>query len=478
MIQHIIGNEWRLLSRERILYVALPVYLLMLAYGVVTSADYRSFLIDATSEARALADEGFESKLKKVDRILAGETFSYAEDPRLPGQLARYKGYEMATKPPSATAAISIGQSDILPSYLKVQWKPMFKQTNTDEIENPQNLSHGPFDLGFVLIYLYPLLIIALSYNALSSERESGTQVLLLSQPVSVGQFIVGKLTIRGVLVIGGAVIVSIGGLLITSPDVLQGSLWKPGALAVALVLYGLFWFGLAVLVNAAGKQSATNALIMIAAWILLVLVGPAALNMTTKALYPLPSRIEMVQALRRGEQQAQEESNFNRAYRADLLRKSEEAALAASSKDFYLKILPLEQHAEAIASPIFEEFETQRRAQQSLASRLRYLSPPAITQSVLGDLADNSAESFDDFHTQIDRFHKEWRNYFIPPVMEARLLSRQEMVKIPRFHYQPEATETVLSRVMKGMLALAVFAGAAFAGGFASLRRYSAAAR
>jgi ABC-2 type transport system permease protein len=473
-------HEWTLLTRERVLYIAIPIYVLMLAYGIVNGTVWKGFLEANAAEAVQLADAGFKSKIDKLDRILSGkDPYTFLEDPRQPAPLARYKGYEMAAKPPSSTAAIAIGQSDVVASYLKVQWKPMFKQTNTEEIENPENLAVGAFDLSFVLIYLYPLLIVALSYNILSAERENGTQALLLSQPVSIGQFVLGKIALRGLLTVGVAVAISLGGVLLSSPDIAaDGQLWRIGMLGVILVLYGAFWFALAVLVNAFGAKSATNALVMMATWIGLVLIIPAGLNLAAKTIYPLPSRIEMVQALRRSDNAAEKESNFNRSYRADLLRKSEEAALEASSNDFYAKVLPLEQRSEAIAAPVFQRFERQRQAQQELAERMKYLSPAAITQIALSELANHSAQDFNDFNRQVEAYHQAWRDYFLPATLANRLMTREEMVNIPRFVYRPESNGVVGARVAIDVLALLAFAVVVFAAGFASLKRYPAAAR
>lgn len=480
MIKRIMKHEWTLLWHDKVVYVALPIYALLLAYGVMTGTAWKNVLAKNTAEAVRLADEGFASKVAKVDRILAGqEVFSFAEDPRLAAPLARFKGYEMAAKPPSPTGAIAVGQSDVVVSYQKVQWKPMFKQTNTDEIENPKNLAVGALDLGFILIYLYPLLIIALSYNILSSERENGTQALLLSQPVSVSQFVLGKILLRGIIVVGLAAGISLVGLLIANPDILSaGATWRVGLLTVILALYGAFWFGLAVLVNALGQKSATNALVMIGVWLGLVLILPSAVNLVAKSAYPLPSRIELVQAVRASDGAAEKESNFSRTYRADLLRKGEEEALEASTTDFYQKVLPLEQRAEEIAKPIFDKFKAQRLAQQELAERGKYLSPAAVTQIVLGELANHSAKNFNDFDEQVLAYQKVWRAFFLGPVLENRLLTPEEMRAIPRFKYVPEPDNVVFKRVLADILALLVYAGVVFAAGFVTLRGYQPGAR
>jgi ABC-2 type transport system permease protein len=480
MIARIMAHEWRLLSRERVLHLALPVYALLLAYGVMSGTHWKHFLEANTAEAKRMADAGVQSKIDKLDRILAGkEVASFGEDPRVAAPYSRWKGYEMATKPPSSTAAIAVGQSDIVPSYLKVQWKAMFKQTSVDEIENPENLGIGAFDLSFVLLYLYPLLIIALSYNILSSERENGTQVLLLSQPVSVRQFVTGKILLRGLLIIGVAAGISLIGLLVGSPDIVTaGGSWRIGLLGMILVLYGAFWFGLAVVVNAFGKKSSTNALLMLAGWIAFVLVIPAALNLLARSLYPLPSRIELVQTLRKASDEAIAESGFKRPYRPDLLRKGEEAAFEGTNFDFYSKLLPLEQEGERRALPIFDRFNSQRLAQQQLTEELKYLSPAAVAQLALIELANHSAQNFNDFNAQVERYHQAWRDFFLPKVMANQLLTREEMLSVPRFSYVPEPDRIVAARLLKDLLGICVVTVLTLIAGFSLLKRYPAVAR
>jgi ABC-2 type transport system permease protein len=55
-------------------------------------------------------------------------------------------------------------------------------------------------------VFLFPLRILALSYNLLSAEREQGTLALVLSQPVRLSTVVLGKLVARfGLVVVLGA---------------------------------------------------------------------------------------------------------------------------------------------------------------------------------------------------------------------------------------------------------------------------------
>jgi ABC-2 type transport system permease protein len=57
---------------------------------------------------------------------------------------------------------------------------------------------------------------------------------------------------------------------------------------------YALFWFALVVAVNAFGASSATNAMVLVIAWVLLVLVAPVLLNLAVTQASPAPSRTEL----------------------------------------------------------------------------------------------------------------------------------------------------------------------------------------
>src|SRR6266508_4576303 len=137
-----------------------------------------------------------------------------APNPRLPSVAASRTGPRYALAPPAPLAALAVGQSDLYPYYFKVTSQSKQTFTANDEIENPTNLLAGRFDLAFVIIYLYPLLILALSYNLISAEREQGTLAMLMSQPVSLRTFASGKIGLRALVVLALAAEFSLAGFL------------------------------------------------------------------------------------------------------------------------------------------------------------------------------------------------------------------------------------------------------------------------
>lgn len=475
MIGYIIRHEWLLFIRDRLLLITVPLYAVLISYAVYNGAAWKDFLQQNTSAAVAHADSNLAALVSIVDDIERGKPAGAYEDPRNTGYFARALGFEMAVKPPASTAVIAVGQSDLYPSYLKVQWRQVFAQTNLDETENPTNLAAGRFDLGYVIVYLLPLLIIALSYDNLSVERERGTQALLLSQPVSLRQFVLGKILLRGGVIIGVAAGLSLLGILASSPDIITvGEWWRLGMWSLIVVAYATFWFALAVLVNALAMKSSTNAIILMGAWLLLVLIVPATLNMVAKTLYPLPSRIELVQAMRRANAQARQELPRSTGVSAiDLASRLGEDVVVTSLTQFNKRALPLEQRAEAIAAPIFHRFESRRSSQQAFVERLRFLSPAMVSQAAISEIADNSAAAYDRFNAEVRAYQQRWRDYFLPHVLNEQTLTREEMLGIPRFTYVAAVDGEVFHRSLVNLLSLSLFALLVMATGLIRLRRY-----
>src|SRR5262249_26495425 len=153
--------------------------------------------------------------------------------------------------PNAPLAALAIGQSDMIPNYYAITYRSKVQFMYDTEIENPWNLLGGHFDLAFVIVYLLPLTIFAVSYNLLSSEREDGTLRMLSSQPLNISTLLIGKVAARAVCLLGCATLLPIAFLLIMEPATLNmQQLALVLSWAALVAAYGLFWFALAVLVN------------------------------------------------------------------------------------------------------------------------------------------------------------------------------------------------------------------------------------
>jgi ABC-2 type transport system permease protein len=94
-----------------------------------------------------------------------------------------WRGGWVTALDPTPQRLLAAGMSDLQPDAWRLTLYG--KEARGDsEFENPVNLVFGAFDLAFVLAFLLPLLVIALSFNLISGEREQGTLALQQAQPI------------------------------------------------------------------------------------------------------------------------------------------------------------------------------------------------------------------------------------------------------------------------------------------------------
>ena len=432
----VLRNEWRLLMADPALRIVLGLFAVLLVYALANGVVWLRFqerTVEAVQTGNVERVRAIEQELADIEN--GAEPASRFADPRLPNVMGGARGSHTAVLEPGPLTALAVGQSDLLPYYYDVNIytnESSFHQNG--EVENPLNLMVGRFDLAFVVIYLLPLLVLALSFNVLSEEREQGTLALTLSQPVSARSVVAAKLAFRALLVVGMVLAASLAGILVT------GGFASPGRVLLwcgTVVTYALFWFVLAAWVNSLRRSSAWNATVLVGAWLVLVVVLPAAINIASGLLHPLPSRVQMVTAQR-------EASNDAVNRRSELLARyledhpemaggvvAEEPGLGALA---WAATDAVNRHLEEVTG----EHDARRAEQIALVRRYRFLSPALLAQEVLIDAAGTGDARFASFQSQVRAFAEQWREFFVPAIlaseqMDASVASRRAEVPARR---------------------------------------------
>jgi len=188
-------------------------------------------------------------------------------------------------------AGFSIGQKDVNPSIQRVSILTLEGQKHDANLGNPTRLVFGNLDLSFVIIFVFPLLIIAFTYNLYSEEEESGTWKLVKVMAKSKSLFLLYKLGVR-VIVITFAYLflVFTGGLIFKVP--FDGLFLL---FTIAGYLYLLFWFALCFCLTCLKRSSNTNAVSLLSVWILLSILLPAILNNYITTKHPVPEALTTI---------------------------------------------------------------------------------------------------------------------------------------------------------------------------------------
>ena len=224
-----------------------------------------------------------------------------------PGSMGFSVTSTYAGMPAAPLAPLAIGVSDLLPYYYRLDAHGAYTLVQGGEIENPLNLRVGGFDVAFVMVFLLPIIVVALGYDIMSREKELGVLALIGAQGVRLSHFIAAKVIARGtviglMIVAANAVAIAVSLYLGAEWNLAAASLWT-----LIAVLYGLAWFALAVLINAFGLGSSTNGVILANIWLVFVIVVPAMVKLAATTLYPAPSRVALTTELREAASEADE---------------------------------------------------------------------------------------------------------------------------------------------------------------------------
>jgi len=438
MFSHIIRYDWLLLRANRTLVASVGLLAVFVAFALLTGhsrirfqqqtiADIGRVETGSIAKNRALVAE-----LERTGKPFAGNSH---RDPTAPYTVASSRGNRYLVKQPEPLAVVSVGQSDLQPYYYKFAFAKKQALYHGEEIENASILYNGSFDLSFVLIYLLPLLIIALTYNLVSAEREQGTLFMLMSSTTSLRQVIVSKYVFRFALLTGAFLVLTTLGLLLTGVSITNNA---GGILFLFLLTagYSAFWFALSFWVNSAGRNTGFNAAVLVGVWLVLGLVLPTVLNVAVTAAHPMPSRIDLIAETREASDNVKREGEKKMsAYYGDhpeLLPKGK----PVNYKDFAIGSVRATLAVEAAIRPLEDQFEVQSRNQQTLISTYRFLSPMVFVQQSLNDIAGTGDEQFRAFQTDATRQHNTYRGFFAGKIFRQESFTAADYGKIPAFRY------------------------------------------
>jgi ABC-2 type transport system permease protein len=250
--------------------------------------------------------------------------------------------------------------------------------------------------------------------------------------------------------------------LLLDSRTLTRVAMWS------ALVLaFSAFWFALSAAVAARTGSTAKHAVTLASCWLVLTVLLPGAVNLVVKTLQPVPSRIDLIVALRAAADTANEErSKLLNTFYEDHPELAPGGA-EANADEFATLQLVTSQAIEREIAPVLARYEEQLERQQSLVEKLQFLSPALMTYSALADVAGTGLARHRWFLAQARAHHAELRAFFEPRALRGENFAAWD--EVPTFRYVEESTQDVFARVAAALaallfLSLALGANAAYA--------------
>ena len=452
MWRTVLRLEWRILRRDRAALAILGLFALFLVVSAWAGGRHGQALSDSQDRARA----GEKTRIAALEKALTApgaETApARARDPRDPTWMGESGAVHLAILPPAPLAPVAVGQRDLEPQIVQVSTAVHLSAERETEtpMSGPTRLTTGAFDPAFLFVVLFPLVIIALSYELLSGERERGTLAMLLSQPVSQGALVLGKAGARALALCGVTLAFALAGLVIAGANLGAPGAWSSvGLYALILISWALLWFALSIWINARGGTSAGNALLLVGVWLVVVIVIPGLVHVVVDTVHPPPSGVAAMHDAREDAQEV-ERALSGLEGRHDVDTKTTDFAqkrLAAQDK--------LQKHEDEDAEAL-HAILAQRR---EMMTWLRFVSPAIVVQMALEDVAGAGAERHARFDSQLDAFHEEFRTFFATRIRAGARFTAADLQERPQWRFVDEPFGALFARVGSGAFGLLLLA-------------------
>ncbi len=436
MFSNNLSYEIKLLTRNHwllVLLVSITVLFAFASFNGKKNVDKRLNDIVKVQGDLYKKDSILVSTLTKIDKSEEVD-IPYWQLPSEPMTIG-YRHPRLAIMQPGNLSFVATGQSDMYTHFKSPTVYGNNFALDYSEMVNPIQLLFGSFDLAFAIIYILPLLIIAFTFNILSKEKELGTLRLLSAQPISTIKWLFQKTAIRFLVFTAITLLILIITITIFSIDAFQQTSNLIGLLLL-VVVYNLFWFVLAFIINIKINNSSKNALTLIGFWLLIVLIMPATINQIGSSLYPTPSRLKMINEIRLI--QKENEAKQNEIMDAYLRDHPEMAQESDNEKfGFWHNYFASEKVMEEKTKPLLAEYNLQLEKQQDLIAIFEYFSPAILMQQSLNKIAGTSEKHYNDYKEQVFTFSNKWRNYLVPMLFKQQKFTTKNYKELPEFKYK-----------------------------------------
>ena len=444
LLSAIFAVEWRKLVRSRLMTGSLVFFSIIALSAIRTgqlSVQYRIQQLDSIRTAcqrdyqqqwNIITDSSAEGRKKAATEGLAA--------------LVNYRLPQPALWYPRALQHLSIGITDIQPSYHLVQTSINFIDPPNMPVNNPVKLFAGNFDLAFVWLYILPLLIIVFCYPVYAEEKESGTVRLLSLQSGNLRLMISLKLLFRLLIISCHVQVLNIAGFL-AIPGKLNSDFGEMMQWCCITQLYLLIWVSLSWLVASFRMSSALSLLLLTGCWLVAVMIAPALTNIYAAARYPAILRTELASLQRHESEEIWSTSpsvlvdSFNTAYpQFNSLRDPAKDTVFGSNRFVAGYYHLLEKRVGKAAS----ELNSRLQLRNEYFARLAGLNPVLQTQQLFNQLAGSSLQDYQEYRNQVNVFQGKWKAFLLPFQVSEKPLGATEFRQFPVFNDVRSSPATV----------------------------------
>lgn len=351
---------------------------------------------------------------------------------------------------PSRYATLSLGLRDVNPYNLKIRILSLEGQLYDSELTNAATRATGNFDLAFLLVFLYPLLLIALLHNTISEDRENGTWPIVRFQAQRIEWLSAIRLLLRFGLVLAVWWLTLLIAIIRLDLPIDRRLLM----IGLGSTLYLLFWFGLSAALATSRHSSNRIALQLFSIWLALTIVIPGSINLALNRLLPAGEAFEVVIRQREGYHQqwdvpkSETMARFFTSY-------PEYASFVAPADRFSWGWYYAAQHiGDLEAASAVRELRRKLIRRADWIERTGWLIPSVNLQILFNRVARTDLESHLGYLDSVRSYHEQLRRRLYPALMSSEP-ARIDWPALPRHSYSEEEVSPPVTSLLLPLLGL-----------------------
>jgi ABC-2 type transport system permease protein len=427
-------------GRFRLIAVVIGVLLLM-----ALAAGWRHF--SQTSAQRDLAQ-------RDAREVWLGQ------DDKNPHSAAHFGTY--AFRPPAPLSLVDTGIDPYVGNTIYLEAHKQNDSEFTPSQDRTALQRFGELTASTVLQILLPLVIVILTFNSLSGEREAGTLKQVLSLGISGRTLLCGKaLGISAALALLAVPAVVIGGAALwfsSSFAVISVSIGRMLWMEAGYLLYFSTVLGLALAVSARASSPRLALIVVVGYWMVNMLVAPRIASDISTSVSPQLSTAEFQSGIEEDVKNGMDGHNPQDRRVHDLLEKTLKAYGVSRIKDLPVNFSGIAlQAAEEYGNQVFDRhyrrrwdsYERQARIQQLLGLAAPILAIRALSMGMAGtDFAHyrHFAGAAEGYRRKMVRILNNDLAYHSKPG-QTYLAHRDVWERIQDFRYDPPDAGWVLER-------------------------------
>lgn len=473
MISSLIRLDLALLRSSRAFWL-LFVFLIMAAtFALIAGLDWRTRYVNAAQVAREQAAEAHNMLAKVYEDLASGRqepsdvdnydgASPFIPDPRDP-YVAGFYHEQLAELPPGNLLGLATGSTELRSTHHTIRSVPvatLIRIGEPAERINPGALAAGRFDLLAFIIYLCPLTLAILLFDAVAREREGGQAALLAGLGLRQKELLLARGLTRGSIVLLMALIASIIGLALLGQLMsIAGLIWLGGT-----SIYLLFWTALLLGVARLGYGLIGSAAIAFTIWLVLLLVMPGLMERALRPSGLLEPRIMADAEVRKVEREVSVDEASRAAAKALVARKYwqvdfDEVPTCANREGIVSEYV-VRRLSDEIYTAAMRTGREREQIYEDRLDRWSWLVPTLAFRRSMELVAGVSPIRQRAFEAQAIDYHAQWRNRVTDALFTCYQFTRSDFENAPQFKWNEPLVSSMPWGVMSFLVVFTLLIG------------------